>query len=195
MWTWPLVFLKCWWGFPSVSQPLDGTVTLCLRSWIWGLLCMAFLWLIGICLMFSCQVWPVSVISPTQAGGRLCLEPSLSPSWKMEGKGRCFWVRGWMGREIAALMLTSDCSVGRKGGPETHTGPPGHFAIEIYKCSSDVFGVRLLDSQWNLVIKWNLARQKFDPYTPLTSTSITPRQKHMCTWPDKKTIQWYFFKW
>lgn len=77
----------------------------------------------SICLMFSCQVWPVSVISPTLLGGRLCLEPSLSPSWKVESKGRCFWVRGWMGREAAALVLLPDCSVGGKGGPDTPLVP------------------------------------------------------------------------
>lgn len=132
----------------------------------------------------------MSAISPAQAGGRLCLELSLSPSWTMMVLlAATLRVRGWIGREAAAFPLRSGPRAGGKGGPETPTGPPGHFILQTYKCSSDVFGVRLLDSQGNLVRKGNPARQKFDPYASPAPTSITPRQKHMHAWPHKKPIQ------
>lgn len=90
----------------------------------------------------------MSVISPAQAGGRLCLELSLSPTWTMMVfLAAALRATGWTGREAAALPLTPDPTAGGKRGPQTPAGPPGHFILEIYKCSRGVFGVRVTGSQ------------------------------------------------
>lgn len=107
----------------------------------------AFL-LVRVCAVFSCQFWPVSVLSPAQAGGSLCWELSLSRSWKLEGKGLCFWTK-----KAALLMLTPGWVTGGKGSPKTPTDPPGFFILEFYKCLRGVFSVRLLDSQGQLARK------------------------------------------
>lgn len=110
--------------------------------------------------LFNVSLPGLACVCDKSRTGRRQVVPGAFPFTQLDGGGRgtvfltaALRVRGWTGREAAALALTSDHTAGGKRGPETPTGPPGRFILEIYKCSSDVFGMRLLDSQGNVVRK------------------------------------------
>ena len=97
----------------------------------------------------------MSVISPTEAGCAWSFPFHPVGRWRVRdgvsGSGSAGKRPDWEG--AAALALTSDHGMGGKGGPDTPASLPGRYVLEIYKCSSDVFGKRLLDLQGNLVRK------------------------------------------